>query len=313
MALKIQEGAQIKFAELEDRLRTERNIGDADLNMDEGTWTTPIIGDLEPPLENVELLMDADVISAGLDIILDDDPLSSLFQYSLPRLKPPPPPPPPPPPKPPKAPKVKRGRKPGDQRKKKQAVTDGDVVTPLMDGDVQQPDSQEEAHVDLDTAPDPWMPRTRRATAAAAAAAAVEPEVDVVPSPKEEVYIAPVPSTSGPAKRGRPRKHPIIVAPEPEPEEDVDLIIVVDEPAINDLEEAGDREVKKHSRKKRVTSFPDPTDMLPMVEHVDNQQSFKMFNKGWILTPNTRRGGRRPMEKVEVPIKAKKRPRTGML
>lgn len=71
----------IKFAELESRLRAERNIGDVGLNTVEGAWTMSPIGGLisEPPLESVELLISIDAITDGLGITLDDDPLLSSF------------------------------------------------------------------------------------------------------------------------------------------------------------------------------------------------------------------------------------------
>lgn len=47
-----------------------------------------------------------------------------------------------------------------------------------------------------------------------------------------------------------------------------------------------------------------------MVEDVDNQGSFKMFDAGWILPSGQKRGGRQPVEKSSPPP-PKKRMRTG--
>ncbi|KIY51904.1 hypothetical protein FISHEDRAFT_70398 [Fistulina hepatica ATCC 64428] len=48
-----------------------------------------------------------------------------------------------------------------------------------------------------------------------------------------------------------------------------------------------------------------------VVESVDQQQSFKMFEQGWILPPTQRRGGRAPIERHALPPPPlRKRPRT---
>ncbi|KAJ8081889.1 hypothetical protein PM082_007735 [Marasmius tenuissimus] len=66
-------------------------------------WASPssyAIGDLEPPMDVIELLVSSEAFANDLSIILNDDPITSLFNFELPVDKPPPPPPPPPPPKP---------------------------------------------------------------------------------------------------------------------------------------------------------------------------------------------------------------------
>ncbi|KAL0068121.1 hypothetical protein AAF712_004781 [Marasmius tenuissimus] len=65
-------------------------------------WASPssyAIGDLEPPMDVIELLVSSEAFANDLSIILNDDPITSLFNFELPVDKPPPPPPPPPPPK----------------------------------------------------------------------------------------------------------------------------------------------------------------------------------------------------------------------
>lgn len=44
----------------------------------------------------------------------------------------------------------------------------------------------------------------------------------------------------------------------------------------------------------------------PMLETVDNQQSFSLFDKGWILPPDQRRGNRPPIERHPLPPPRKK-------
>lgn len=281
MALKVQEGAHNKFAELDTALIDVKHF----------------IGDLEPPMENLVLLESGHLISNDLDILLDDDPLSSLFQYSLPQLKPPPPSPPPPPPKPPKAPRVKRGRKATD---KKKAVLVADDVSSVADGEA-QPNNQQDLLQDGLDKPElelespiglqSWMPRTTRSTAAA---------MDVVSIP-------PVPVLNR-GKRGRPKKIPVVVAPESE--EDSISVEALDEVRGDDLEKEVASTAQKSSRKKRATTFHGPSEGLPeVVVSVDDMQSFALFDQGWILPDTYRRGGRPPVDKVEAP--PRKRARTG--
>lgn len=59
-------------------------------------------------------------------------------------------------------------------------------------------------------------------------------------------------------------------------------------------------------RKHKTTAAAPRQDLPPMVEEVDNQQSFKMFDQGWILPPDHRRGGRAPVERHPLPPPKKK-------
>ncbi|KAJ3906209.1 bromodomain and PHD finger-containing protein 3, partial [Lentinula edodes] len=73
--------------------------------------STSPIGNLEPPLELVELLLSLEAIRAESSLVLSVDPISSLINIELPVLKPPPPPQTRKAPnKGPKAPKLKRQR-----------------------------------------------------------------------------------------------------------------------------------------------------------------------------------------------------------
>ncbi|KAG1735905.1 uncharacterized protein EDB91DRAFT_1143453 [Suillus paluster] len=109
------------------------------------------IGDLEPLIETLQLLTSTQDIQDDINLILDADPLSSLFSFELPHIKPPPPPPPAPSPPPPAKPKVS---------KKKRLLKSSEPGI-------------------LDSSPGFRAPRTRRALAAAAAfeaEAGFEPE-----------------------------------------------------------------------------------------------------------------------------------------
>ena len=45
-----------------------------------------------------------------------------------------------------------------------------------------------------------------------------------------------------------------------------------------------------------------------LIETIDKQQSFKMFNEGWILPPDQKRGGRARVERPPPPVPKKKKP-----
>lgn len=215
----------------------------------------PPIGDLEPPLDVVELLVSADAIKDDIDLILDHDPIISLFNYELGKTKPPPPPPPPPPPK---APKLKRDRKAEYERKKQNKESAAAAAAAL------------EQEMQLDASPGFRAPRTRRVTAAAAAFVA-EAQGSLAEQPADTDATATEPPTSA----GAPRTGPA-------------------------------------SRKRAAVALPGQSEVPPMVDDVDNQRSFTMFNHGWILPPDQRRGGRAPVDRGTVPP-PKKRARTGSL
>ncbi|KIJ65462.1 hypothetical protein HYDPIDRAFT_88395 [Hydnomerulius pinastri MD-312] len=190
------------------------------------------IGDFEPPLAALELLISQEGIQDEINLILETDPLSSLFDYELGRIKPPPPPPPPKP----KAQKKKAGKPP------KAAAEPGT----------------------LDISPGFRAPRTRRALAAAAA---FEAE-----------------ATGGVLEEGQ--------QPEEAP--------------------AAEGPPKKPTKWRRgPTTLPGQSEVPPMVDDVDNQGSFKMFDAGWILPSGQKRGGRQTIERQSLPP-PKKRMRTGM-
>jgi hypothetical protein len=179
------------------------------------------IGDFEAPLEVLRLLVSQEQIQDAVNLLLETDPLTSLFDYELGRIKPPPPPPPP---------KSKPGKKKGTKVSK-----------------AAEPGA-------LDVAPGFRAPRTRRAHAAAAAF-----EAEATVGGVEE---------------------------------------------IQEVQEAGAGEATKKPAKLRTTGQPE------LVEDVDSQGSFKMFDAGWILPKGQKRGGRQGVERQLLPP-PRKRMRTG--
>jgi hypothetical protein len=207
-------------------------------NGDESTTAEPqssLIGDLEPPLELLELLFSEEAVKDDIDIILNNQPLISLFNYEFAKLKPPPPPPTPPPPKPAvvKAPKRKAGRP-------KKAAAD-------KEADAQLKATINVSKEELDAAPGFRAPRTRGALAA-------EAEL----------------GTEDEAKAGK----------------------------------------KGPKLKDSPTVSRGQSNLPPMVDDVDKQRSFKMFNDGWILPPDQKRGGRTRVDRSTLPP-PRKRQRTG--
>ncbi|KAF8141451.1 hypothetical protein EV363DRAFT_1308129 [Boletus edulis] len=179
------------------------------------------IGDFELPLEALRLLVSQEQIQDAVSLVLEVDPLTSLFDYELGRIKPPPPPPPPKPkPSKKKSTKTLKAAEPGA----------------------------------LDLTPGFRAPRTRRAIAAAAAF-----EAEAV---------------GGPSAR-----------------------------QVQEVQEAGAAEAIKKSAKTRTPGQPE------LVEDVDSQGSFKMFDAGWILPTGQKRGGRQAIERPLLPP-PKKRMRT---
>ncbi|KAG6335068.1 hypothetical protein ID866_4028 [Astraeus odoratus] len=201
-----------------------RPLTDGVLGLDADSRPTEPIGDLEPPIELVELLGSSEAIQNDFKFVLETEPLSSLFAFELGRVKPPPPPPPP---------------KPKTQKKKKPPKVK--AAEPSV----------------LDISPGFRAPRTRRALAVAAAFEAEATGVVV------DAQI--VDATAGPSQKSKGRP--------------------------------------------KASGATGQLGVPQVVEDVDNQGSFKMFDAGWILPSGQKRGGRQPVDRTSLPP-PKKRMRT---
>ena len=84
----------------------------------------------------------------------------------------------------------------------------------------------------------------------------------------------------------------------------------VSEALVGDQAAAG---VPTSPTRRRQGDLPGQSSDPPVVESVDNQQSFKLFKSGWILPPTARRSGRVPPSPIEKPDgpPPRKRQRTG--
>ena len=227
------------------------------------------LGDLEPPLRNVELLFSNEMIQEheDMEFLLDDqDPISSLVTYDLgvpkhTEASPPPPSPPQLPPTPlPSAPAPTKSKAKGKSKK-------GSKNHPV-------PIDVEQFAV-LDSTPG---------------------------------FRAPMPRVQGDGNEGQADWSPIFwVNPEVGSEH-------------HDAGPAAEPKGKKG--KPKVNLVPAPT-LIPtpapgssgpehepqQIETIDKQQSFKMFNEGWILPPDQKRGGRTRAERPPPLPSKKKKPR----
>lgn len=203
--------------------------------------------DLEPPLEVLNLLVSKEAIQDDLRLILDKDPLQSLFSFEWGEGRPLPPPLQPVPlPKlkqssKSKVVKVKRDRKAENEKRKRQkeeAAAAAAAAAAQQEHVKGEGTEEAQVSVQIDNAVD--GPRTRRAVAAAAETQ------DEMPPPGDVILAATNPV---------PRRGPGL-----------------------------------GKRRMSAAHGEDP----PMVDDVGSQESFKMFNEGWVLPAGQRRKGRPP-------------------
>ncbi|KXN86201.1 Peregrin [Leucoagaricus sp. SymC.cos] len=209
------------------------------MDIDEASKAPMVVGDMEPPLDVLELLTSTNLVKPDLSINLTDEPLQALLNYELAAPKPPPIPAPPPPPKPKKP---KRDRKAEYERAK-----------------------------------------AKKAAAAAAAMATAAEALTLLNGfrmPKQKQVAVDTSPAITEASRGS------------------------ETPA-----ETSPTSPKPHRRKRPSLSLPGRTEIPPVVSDVDNRDSFKMFDAGWILPPEQRRGGRMPVDRSLQPP-PRKRART---
>ncbi|KAJ8483195.1 hypothetical protein ONZ51_g4868 [Trametes cubensis] len=207
-------------------------------------YTRPPIGDLEPPLNLLEMLVSEELIRQDTNIVMMASPIESLLSYELPNIRPPAPPPPPPKPKP----------KPKTQEKAKKAKVDRRAALERK---------RQERLRALDSSPGFRAPRTR---AAMAAAAAFEAEVggdSRTPEQEAAESSSAAENIAGPSTSQKPLKKP-----------------------------------------RRSVALPQE-DIPLTVENVDNRKSFTMFERGWILPADQKRGGRPIVERQPLPSKKK--------
>ena len=240
------------------------------------------IGDLEPPLDLLSLLLSRESIESDIDIIVDDSPLAYLFKYELAKEKPPPTPPPPPPPKP------KRDRRAEYQKKKMDKLEEK----------ARQEKALEEI-LQVGGAVRGVRTRTRGAVAAAAVATSHATNEFPVPASSEggleEEVPEEIPSMEAEAQSST---LPSEEAPPAEDEEPASVSVSATAP-------------RRPPYRKRQSTVPGSDNVPQVVDEVDSQQMFTMFDMGWVLRPGQkRRSGKTPMQPISAGRPLKKR-RTG--
>lgn len=230
------------------------------------------LGDLEPPLRNVELLFSNEAVLEHEDMVFllgDQDPISALVVYELgvpKRTEPSPPPSPsPPPPLPlpsPTAP-VKKSKTKGKSKKK-------GAKNHAIPMDVEQ-------FAMLDSAPGFRAPAQGVLGDESEEHVAGSPLISIHAETGDEHLVAG-PAAESKGKKGK-GKGKVNAVPAPIP-------IPIPAAGSNGLEH------EPH-----------------LIETIDKQQSFKMFNEGWILPPDQKRGGRVRVERPPPPPPKKKKSR----
>lgn len=157
--------------------------------------------------------------------------------------------------------------------------------------DLEQKRKQREARAFGAQTNNPPYTRTRRA----AAAAATEPGkaelgVSATPQPEPDVALTSLaPTLAG---------------------EDATLTHLLPERAITSIQPESPVISGPGRRKKGPSVVPGTGEQPPMVTEVDSRGLFKLFEKGWIFPPEQKRGGRKPVERVPVPTRPRKRAKT---
>ncbi|OSD04925.1 hypothetical protein PYCCODRAFT_1407209 [Trametes coccinea BRFM310] len=211
------------------------------------SFTRPELGDLEPPLNMLEMLVSEELIRQDTNVVMMSTPIESLLNYELPNIRPPAPPPPPP----------KSKAKPKEKQKK-----------PKMDRKAALERKRQERLSALDSSPGFRAPRTR---AAMAAAVAFEAEASGDTPTTAADAQAESSSAAGAREDGR-----------------------------------NESSAERPPKKPRKSAVQPPLDVPLTVEEVDNRKSFAMFERGWILPPDHKRGGRVPVERQPLPPPRKK-------
>ncbi|KAF9483021.1 hypothetical protein BDN70DRAFT_358633 [Pholiota conissans] len=302
-ALRIKKEARNVLAELESLKYTHPNVVVKRAEGEDEEDNLPLIGDLEPPLDVLQLLISSDAIKSDLNMELDVDPITSLINYEFAKVKPPPLPSPliPHPPA--------RVRKPKVQKTKTRPKRDYKAEL-------------ERARIN----------REAREAAAAEALAALQMGILTTPVQHEEKEHG---QETGEGHEGKWESHEQVDAREARRRDremqamldasagfraprtraaQAEAVHVEEETFITSLasgsagpfppsEPSAELGKTVQPLKKRASvAGPSTPSSIPRVVHdVDRRDSFNMFNAGWIFAPDQKRGGRITTERPPLP------------
>ena len=236
-AQRIKKATERAFPEL-DRFVSQHSTPQPDTSSDSSDTPLPPVGDLEPSLRMLDLLINAEHIQRASKYVLDKEPLDALFSFELGELKPLPTPPP--------MPAVPLPAR----------TTATEVVVPSQKPKRDRRAERERAaerRASTVAALTGSAPRTRRARAAAGLPVD-EPETELTADMQTES--ASLPSTS-----------------------DTHAMDVEGEPPAK----------RRRGWKRAPIVLPGQSEVLPVVDAVDNHTSFSMFDGGWILPEGHKR------------------------
>ncbi|PPQ79825.1 LOW QUALITY PROTEIN: hypothetical protein CVT25_002979 [Psilocybe cyanescens] len=240
--------------------------------------SVPPIGDLESPVDVLELLMSSNPIREDLNMEIDTDPVTSLLNYEFARVKPPPLHPPTPPPAPnarPRKAKAKRDRKAEAERAKtnKEAREAGEAAEHATLPEIDKQEDQTEQEQE----------RLRRSLAR-----------------EEERELQAVLDASAGFRTPRTRNAKAIVAAFEAEARGSSSASVSVPPSYPSEPLSENSKAERLKKRASIISVSQPSTPM-LVDHVDNRDSFNMFNAGWILPSDQKRGGRVPTDRQPLP------------
>jgi hypothetical protein len=267
------------------------------------------IGDLEPPLDILDLLASEDAVRSDLDLIVGKEPVVSLLNFELARFKPPPTPPPPPPPKLTarelmairklKAQESRDRYKERKRREKEEAAAAAAAAAAANSQDALEDEATSISASILHQSAEisvTFSPRKTRNSH--------PQDVDLSAALLESIKdIAPNTVSSGNTGLLMDPETTSLHSPTAQLVTEL-MASVSDDGTVGTLE-------SDSSRKKRRTSQSQLGQTLPaIVSDVSNRDSFKNFETGWILPENAKRRVRTSLDRA-MPLPPAKRARKG--
>lgn len=306
------------------------SVSKSAMDVDEAPKVDLMIGDLEPPLAILELLICISAIKSDLPIDLQDEPLQSLLNYELAIPKPLPTPPP----LPSSKTRRKRDRKAEYERAKaKKAAAAAEAMATAAEALTLLNGGHHPVHTH------PSVNQLRIIDEEVSLQSLPLQSAPLVPAPSLHPVLSPLPpalsllssastfldittSSSPPPPLLSPLARSIAYGPQGFVNTSFEdrLAAISTSPSV--IEAPRDLEISSETsptspklgrpprRKRTSLSLPGRTEIPPVVLDVDNRDSFKMFDGGWILPPDQRRGGRMPVDRSLQPP-PRKRARIG--